>query len=676
MSPANQQHILFSDIFKIEKSIIEGYGAFNISLLGDLPLFIDPFLIFNSKKSEYQKLHDDMIMYLIFLRDKSVQGTVDPGLLSAWYKFSEVKQTWLGFSETGNSGSGLGPKFARDLNSSFHRLFAPDAKQITKSEHIEKVCLIRNGVGKDNISDFTTHLIKEFLLTYTEKFAKTYMKADQYKVFNVPKTCFNYETEVWESRDFELPFWGEGKEEDYIILVPQDLLTRDDTWINRADLISSYDRIVPSVPDEQMRAQINNYLFKRLPEDPKASSRENAKKKREAISDTIDMFPNLIDYYIKFKEENGDEAVSLSEKKVHYAQSLFLDKFTQLVELVAEFTDFYSYGLTTIEDSLNRVECLKDAIENKGGQKFLYSEKDNPVSAENELRIVYRFLWFNSVNNPKGLSFQKKDLISVDFKLATNKNISNYLAKKDEEAVSAEAEYADRKHEVTVVFAFNASDKASIEDSVKGLKSKSRHVVVINAAETIKVEGIKTDDAKEEALPQENPTVFVSYSHDTKEWQIKNGNPDTHRDRVFDLVQKLEGEGVKCVIDRRVVNPLEGWPRWMMNGIEDADFVLVIASETYDRRFRGKEEPDKGHGAQWEGAIITQEIYEANGKNQKFVPVIFEHEDAAHIPVPLRSATRHDVNSDKGYDELYFYLTNQPPYEARQLGPIRKRPTK
>ena len=45
--------IYFSDFFDVPSKTIEDYGAFNISLLSDLPLFIDPFLLFNSKNPEY-----------------------------------------------------------------------------------------------------------------------------------------------------------------------------------------------------------------------------------------------------------------------------------------------------------------------------------------------------------------------------------------------------------------------------------------------------------------------------------------------------------------------------------------------------------------------------------------------------------------------------------------------
>ena len=49
--------IYFSDFFNVDVTDLENYGAFNISLINDLPLFIDPFLLFGSKKEEYKLLH-------------------------------------------------------------------------------------------------------------------------------------------------------------------------------------------------------------------------------------------------------------------------------------------------------------------------------------------------------------------------------------------------------------------------------------------------------------------------------------------------------------------------------------------------------------------------------------------------------------------------------------------
>jgi len=152
--------IYFSDYFGVDPDVIEEYGAFNVSLINDLPLFIDPFLLFNSGEATYQALHDEMIRYLRFLRDKSAEGQVPDGLLKAWYAFPEVRQNWLGFSKEGNQGSGLGMDFARALNENLHTIFSDFGKEkVARGSHLEKVCLVREGVGRDNISDFTTNLI-------------------------------------------------------------------------------------------------------------------------------------------------------------------------------------------------------------------------------------------------------------------------------------------------------------------------------------------------------------------------------------------------------------------------------------------------------------------------------------------------------------------------------------
>ena len=103
---------------------------------------------------------------------------------------------------------------------------------ITQTSHIEKVGLFQLGVGRDNISDFSCNLIKAYLLEYTENFAKKYLKAEQTKKVNVPKVYFDYELERWMSKEFILPYYNN----DYIILTPKDLLTKDENWINSHDL--------------------------------------------------------------------------------------------------------------------------------------------------------------------------------------------------------------------------------------------------------------------------------------------------------------------------------------------------------------------------------------------------------------------------------------------------------
>src|SRR5258707_15312156 len=46
--------LYFSDFFEVRPTDLKRYGAFNISLVSDLPLFIDPFLLFNSRRPVYR----------------------------------------------------------------------------------------------------------------------------------------------------------------------------------------------------------------------------------------------------------------------------------------------------------------------------------------------------------------------------------------------------------------------------------------------------------------------------------------------------------------------------------------------------------------------------------------------------------------------------------------------
>lgn len=162
-------------------------------------------------------------------------------------------------------------------------------------------------------------------------------------------------------------------------------------------------------------------------------------------------------------------------------------------------------------------------------------------------------------------------------------------------------------------------------------------------------------------LDSPSPKVFISYSHDSQE----------HKDRALALADRLREDGIDCTIDQYEESPAEGWQRWMLNQVEVSDFVLVVCTEQYDRRFRGREEVGKGKGVTWEGGVIIQELYDAQGQNSKFIPITLTSEDANFISGPLRSATNYRLNTADGYELLYRSLTNQPRTRKPELGKLR-----
>lgn len=474
-------NVYFSDFFDIDPLVLDNYGALNISLINDLPLFVDPFLLFNSDKDEYKKLHDEIITYLGFLKDVSSGNEIKSGLLKSWYLFPEVKQNWLGFSKIGNSGAGLGKKFANALNSNLSSIFKNfGIEEITKGSHLEKLCLIDNGIGRDNISDFTTNLIKGFLCEYTQTFSIENIGHEKLKKVRVSHVKFNYETRSWESNLYFLPYI----DNDYIILTPKDILTKDDTWINKHDLISDFTEISRSLPNEALRSQINEYFLRILPINPKEKERELT------ISKTYIKFPELIDYYIRHKENRGDYAKNLSDEKVKETENLFIHKIESLIKNLNLSSKFYEDNKwDTFEETYQRILYLKDVIEKNDGYKIFYI-KGNPIKREADLQLMFRLTWFatqsdvnSEVNNGRGAVDYKisrgfKDKTLVEFKLASNSSLKKNLGNQVEVYEQAN----NTKKSIKVILFFDDTEYRKLNSILNELNLiSSKNIITIDA---------------------------------------------------------------------------------------------------------------------------------------------------------------------------------------------------
>lgn len=162
---------------------------------------------------------------------------------------------------------------------------------------------------------------------------------------------------------------------------------------------------------------------------------------------------------------------------------------------------------------------------------------------------------------------------------------------------------------------------------------------------------------------QKRPRVFISYVHFENNQEGEEKSVD-NRPLALDLANRLIGKNIDCEIDQynATTGPELGWQRWMLDQVEMADFVLVVCTPTYYKRFRAKEELGKGKGSIWEGAAIIQSLYDAAGKNRKFIPVGFakHSEIEAFIPDPLRPYPYHNISTEEGFTNLLRHLTNQP----------------
>jgi hypothetical protein len=123
--------------------------------------------------------------------------------------------------------------------------------------------------------------------------------------------------------------------------------------------------------------------------------------------------------------------------------------------------------------------------------------------------------------------------------------------------------------------------------------------------------------------------VFISYAHESPAF----------REQVKELADWLEERGCELLTDHPYLYrpPAEGWQAWMLGCIEHADTVLVVCTPKLKARYEKTAEPDTGLGATYEGAIVTQHIYNASMRNTKFYPILPEGGDLANIPLTLQA---------------------------------------
>lgn len=486
----------FSDFFNVDRSYIEAYGAIDIPLVSDIPLFIDPFLIFQSDKDEYKKLHAEIIKYLTFLRNKS-GGNIGIGELKAWYMFNEVRQNWLGYSSEGNYGRGLDMVFAKSLNNNLSDILQSFGNEVsTKSPHLEKLVLIEKGIGKDKISDFTVNLIKGYLLEYTEEFTKRYIKVDQQIKLSIPRVYFDYILQKWMPKSFTLP----RIKDDFVLLTPDDILTRDEMWISKENFSRSLNLLPQVVENEQLRAEINNYILSQLKDKP------TQKEIMDATINAAKKYPQLIDVYILSREQSGPMALKMSSNKVEQIKKQFIHEADLAIKELRNL-NFYNFSLDSFSEAKSKALILKEYIEYSDGFRLFYDKDKLILSREKDLQLLYKLIWKADpgkqadinpeANHGRGsvdfaVSNGAKDKSWVEFKLAKNKDLKRNLQKQIEVYQKADVSTTYGKKLYVITF-FTEKENEKLNSVLSELSLLGVDwIVKIDAQKDNKVSGSKS----------------------------------------------------------------------------------------------------------------------------------------------------------------------------------------
>jgi hypothetical protein len=215
--------------------------------------------------------------------------------------------------------------------------------------------------------------------------------------------------------------------------------------------------------------------------------------RKRLAAQTVEQFPVLLDHYTRIKEDTADEAHQTSKKKVADTQAQFVDEVSRLVREHLEGTIFYAGG-NSFNESIARVNFLKDVIEHKDGWRIFYVN-GKPITQETHLQLLYRLTWFASpmdvnreVNNGRGpvdykISEGNADKTLVEFKLARNTKLKTNLQNQAQIYEKAN----DTSSSITVIIYFNDSEWTRVQRILRDLKiDRAKNIVLIDGRSTNK----------------------------------------------------------------------------------------------------------------------------------------------------------------------------------------------
>jgi hypothetical protein len=216
----------------------------------DIPLYVDPFLLWKSLSQRDQALHTSLINafnHLGYLNKKSRQEEAIRTLALA----SECDEVGLGSSAT-RRGKRISSAKVQEILSLFDRV--PEY-QSRGFRHFEEIQCFVDGISKDRVSDIACSFLKSFLIDFT---------ISQCELLRIPLTdcelpdVYSYRHTEFRAEKVKLPTNPENGLP--LILVPKRWL-RFSPWINYDDYFANHcpqDEISHS-PVELTRVKVLNY---------------------------------------------------------------------------------------------------------------------------------------------------------------------------------------------------------------------------------------------------------------------------------------------------------------------------------------------------------------------------------------------------------------------------------
>lgn len=194
----------------------------------DIPLYVDPFLMWKSPSQMDNMLHDGVLNASNNLGRIFLNGSHDNAISNLVF-LSECDEVGLGLSKT-RRGKPISKEIAKEILELFKAI--PQVQQYG-FKHFEQIQLLVDRISKDRVSDIACSLIKSFLIDYT---------IDQCVKYGIPLQSvrihrYDYKQVRVVDEDVKLPMNEESKQP--VLFVPKRWL-RFTPWLNYDDYFNNY----------------------------------------------------------------------------------------------------------------------------------------------------------------------------------------------------------------------------------------------------------------------------------------------------------------------------------------------------------------------------------------------------------------------------------------------------
>ncbi|MFA7298518.1 MAG: hypothetical protein WC010_02625 [Candidatus Absconditabacterales bacterium] len=457
--------IKFSKYFGVDSKKMDEIGALDIFISFDNPLFIDPFLLSISK--EYKGWYKNIVEYLIFLKinNDNIKGK---GAEKAYFSFHEIKETHLGYIQ-GNSdkGSGLGPKFVRELRHALKYLEQSTDEDI----RIEKLTLFTKYVGRDKISDFITNLVLSDIAKFTENVCnKGNIVPEKTKNIIIQNCFFDKSKKIRLPKSFKLPIYN-GK---YILLMPEVILTTTDDFLNKKDFNKNlFNHIPQSLQNDELKFKFNLIL--------KQEILTKEEKLTQLLSLVIDN-PDIYKTYTEIKEKDSSSALKKNKEEINEHKDL-LAKIPTINSFRKDFNPDKSQN--SLEEAYRLIAQFKQKIEENGLYKTFY-KNDKDIFSEKQIQLLFTLSWGYSkfcvdgeVDNGSGpvdfkVSKGANNTTIIEFKLGSNSRLEHGLTTQSNK-------YGKTNNTVNIVRVVFCSSNEQIERTEEIIKTHNlKNVIMID----------------------------------------------------------------------------------------------------------------------------------------------------------------------------------------------------